>query len=126
MSTEKDRKTTLVPIFDGKEENFQTWWVRFRACGKLSGFPKALGETPEPGLPSDQEEVESLSGTDITTKMNKAAADINDLAIASLTLTFETNELTSMTLTAQSDEWPKGLASEVIKQLKENTSQRTL
>ena len=54
---EKERKTTQVPIFDGKEENFQTWWVRLRACGKLSGFIKALEETPEPEICRNQKEV---------------------------------------------------------------------
>ena len=51
--------------------------------------------------------------------MKKAAADRNYLVIASLTLAFETDELTSIMLTAHSDECSEGLASEVIKKLKE-------
>ena len=119
MSNSNKTKTIRIPIFDKKEENFQTWQVRFRANRKLSGFIKALEEIPDPDLLSNQAEVEALTGTDDDTKSKRAAVKRNDLAIASLILVFSTDELVAMILQAQLADWLEGLASEVVKQLKE-------
>ena len=74
MSNSNEIKTIRVPIFDGKEENYQTWWVRFRACGKLSGFVKALEDAPETDLPKNQAESKALTGTEEAVTNKKAAA----------------------------------------------------
>ena len=117
-SSEKDTKTVRVPIFNGKLEAFQTQWVRFRAYAKLGGFLKAISESPEPDLPNNQNEADNPTGTDEEIKKMKAAVDRNDSAMASLTLAFETDELIAMILSVQSTDWPEGLASDVIKKLK--------
>ena len=43
--TEKERKTVWVPTFDGESDSYPMWWVRFKACAKVSGFDKALKPT---------------------------------------------------------------------------------
>ena len=118
-SSEKDTKTVSVPIFNGKHEAFQTWWVRFRAYAKLSRFLKAIGENPEPDLPNNQNEADNLTGNNNETKKKKAAVDCNNLAIASLTLAFETEDMIAIILSFQSVDQPEELASDVIKKLKD-------
>ena len=117
-SSDKDTKTVRVLIFNGKYKAFQTWWVQFRAYGKMSRFIKALEEIPETDLLSIQNEVKNLTEIDDTTKKKKVAANHNDLAMASLTLTFKIDKLIIMILSLQSVNQLEGLASDVIKQLK--------
>jgi len=51
--TEGETRTVKVPTFDGKEENYQRWWLRFKAYSKLGGFSKAISTVPETDLPAD-------------------------------------------------------------------------
>ena len=115
MSNSNKTKTIRIPIFDKKEENFQTGQVRFRANRKLSGFIKALEEIPDPDLLSNQAEVEALTGMNNAIRSKRAAVKRNDSAIVSLILVFSTDELIAMILQAQSADQPEGLASEVVK-----------
>ena len=45
-------KTICIPTFNGDESNYQTWWVRFKAHTKVSGFEKALNIITELDLPT--------------------------------------------------------------------------
>jgi len=120
MSLENtENKTVRVPTFNGSEDTYQAWWIRFRAYAKIAGFIKAIGNTPEPDLPTNQEEVDLLVGNDNATKVKLAAIHRNDMAIASLTLAFTSDELINMIMLSQNDDWPEGLASKVVKQLEE-------
>ena len=98
MSSNEESKVIRVPIFDGKEGNFQTWQVRFRAYKKLSGFIKALEEILEPDLSNSQAEADALMGSNNASKKKIAAAKRNDSAIASLILAFSTDDLIAMIL----------------------------
>jgi len=117
MSESNDTKTVRVPIFDGEDESFQKWWIRFRAYAKISGFTKAIETDPEPDLPGSQREVDALSGNGDETKKKRAAADRNDTAMASLTLAFTTDDLINIIMQSQTADWPDGLASNVVKLL---------
>ena len=39
-----------VPTFDGKEENYQWWWLLFKAYLKLARFKKDIATVPETDL----------------------------------------------------------------------------
>ena len=118
MSKEQsESKAVRVPTFNGEKEQFQTWWIRFRAYAKVAKFTKALGTTPEPDLPTSQAEADALTGNSTETKNKLAAVDRNDDAMANLTLAFTTNEMISMILTAQTAEWPEGLACNVVAEM---------
>ena len=108
MSRDNETKTVRVPVFDGDEASFQTWWMRFRAHTKISGFSKAVGIDPETDVPSSQSDVDGLAGDTAENKKKLVAVGRNDAAMASLTLAFTTDELTSVVMNAQSDEWPDG------------------
>ena len=58
-------------------------------------------------------------GNDNATKVKLAAVHQNNMAIASLTLAFTSDELINMIMLSQNDDWPEGLASKVVKQLEE-------
>jgi len=110
-------RTVKVPTFDGKEENYQRWLLRFKAYSKLGGFTKAISTVSETDLPADQAEADALTGTDAATQNKIKAVTRNDIAIASLTLAFTTDEMLSLIMETQTDEWPDRLAYNVVKQL---------
>ena len=101
-------KTIRVPTFDGDENQYQKWQMRFRAYAKLVGFSKTLQETPEADLPNDSAEAEALTGSDDTVQKQKKAVLYNDKAIASFTLAFTIDELLNMVMESQTNEWPDG------------------
>jgi len=118
MSSEtNDNKTVRVPTFNGDKEKFQAWWIRFKAYAKVAGFSTAITTDPEVDLPANQVEANSLTGSDANTKKKQAAVSRNDAAMANLTLAFTSDELLGMIITAQTSDWPDGLACDVIKDL---------
>ena len=90
---DNDSKSIRVPTFDGNQDQYQKWWMRFKAYAKLSGFSQALVDHPETDLLNDNDEAEALTGTDSATLKKKKAVLRNDKAIASFTLACTTNEL---------------------------------
>ena len=44
--SDHDSKSIRVPTFDGDEDQYQKWWMRFKAYSTLSGFSQALMENP--------------------------------------------------------------------------------
>lgn len=118
MSSEtNENKTVRVPTFNGDEDKYQSWWIRFKAYAKVAGFSAAISTDPEVDLPANQAEVNSLTGSDEDTKRKLAAVSRNDTAMANLTLAFTSDELLRMILSAQTSEWPDGRACDVIKDL---------
>ena len=43
-------KKMQVPVFSGKPEDFQVWWMRFKAYATLIGFALAIGQKKEDDL----------------------------------------------------------------------------
>ena len=119
MSRDNETKTVRVSAFDGDVASFQTWWTRFRAHAKIAGFSTAIGIDPETDAPSSQNDVDGLAGDTTENKKKLVTVGRNDEAMASLTLAFTTDEITSIMMNAQSNEWPDGLVCEVVNQLLE-------
>jgi hypothetical protein len=110
-------KTVQIPTFDGKKKNFVTWWTRFKAYAKVQKFDKALGETEEPDLPDSAEDSDALDRTDRANVLPLLAVAHNDRALASLAVAFTTTKAMTQYHKAKDEEWPDGLAVNVIKSL---------
>ena len=78
-------------------------------------FGDALKDKAEADLPDKEDEVLDLT-TDAG-KAKKVAKRRNDVALASLTMAFVTDKLAGLILSAQTVDWPSGLAWMVIKAL---------
>ena len=53
MDEEKLSKFVKLPTFDGDEEKFQLWLVRFEAYTTCCGFRAGVGDAPEAELPEN-------------------------------------------------------------------------
>jgi hypothetical protein len=105
-------KTVRVPMFDGKRDNFQVWWIRFRAFATAQKFIKAVSKDKEVEMPGKEED----AATDTTA--NAAARSRNDTAVYYLTLAFETPaSMKFLFMGMTNPEWPSGLAHLIIKAL---------
>ena len=101
---DKESKSAMVLTFNGEDEQYQKWWLRFKGCYKLAGFSKTLKDTPEDDLSNDQDEVDALTGTKVDAQKKKKAVDRNDKSLESFTLAFTNNELLVMLMEFQTDE----------------------
>ena len=104
-------KTIKAPQFSGKQEEFQIWWMRFKAFAMLMKFAQAIGEQKEASLPDD--ELEATADTN----EKKAARARNLKAMYYFTLTFQTEALMGMIFKAYTIKWPSGEAWKVVKTL---------
>ena len=63
----EEATTIKIPVFDGKHENFQSWWIWFQAYARVKQFSTALKRSDD--LPGSEEEISDLSAsTDATEK----------------------------------------------------------
>jgi hypothetical protein len=110
-------KTVKIPLFDGKNKNFVMWWTRFKAYSKVQKFAQALGETAENDLPDSQADLDALDRTDQANLPALQAAARNDRALANLAVAFTTAKAMTHFHKAPDNEWPEGLAVNVVKSL---------
>jgi hypothetical protein len=101
-------RSITLPTFDGEQKSFQLWWTRFKAYAAVKKFAKAIQRTAETSLPT----VEATSTS--TTAAQLAALERNRLAVATLTMAFQTGSLMSLMYKAESSSWPSGRAYMVI------------
>ena len=121
MDEEKLSKFVKLPTFDGDEEKFQLWLVRFEAYATCCGFRAAVGDAPEADLPESAAITLNLDPkTDKTAKV-AAAVNCNSVAMATLTMAMTTNKTMGALNEAKDNLWPSGVAWKVIKKLKEKT-----
>ena len=113
MSFKAD-KSIEMPKFDGKKEHFQDWWVKFRSFAIAKGVYKALVDGNDLPTSDDVELEESVPAQ----KLQIAARTRNNMAMAYLLNSFKNDRLTNMALSTMTDEWPGGLAYEVVAKLK--------
>ena len=101
-----------LPMFYGKEENFQMWWMRMRAFGEANRFGLALSEFEELALPRSYAEELDLKTTEGRESLE--ALDRNSAAMMNFTMAFQSPVLLDILLCARSREWPGGKACEVV------------
>jgi hypothetical protein len=104
-----------MPSFSGLREDFQTWWIRFVAYANVCKFLGALKKGGEASMPPSDAVVIYIA-TELGKKI-AAAKERNSLAMANLTMAFETENLFGMIYKTMSADWPGGLAHEVVVQL---------
>ena len=109
--------TLKVPVFNGKEKNFQSWWIRFQAYARVKQFSTAL--TLHADLPTTEAEIGTLDPTNDDEKRQISAGKRNVLAMAHLTMALGTEALLNKVVSVSTTEWPGGLAYELIALLKE-------
>ena len=90
-----------VPIFNGEEKNFQSWWIKFQAYVRVKGFHAVLVNA---GITIDEADIEILEvkpsalagGTGARTtdeERQLRLAKKNLLAMAHLTMAFGSEAL---------------------------------
>jgi len=114
----------LVPKFEGKDDEFQVYWMRLRAHAAMAGFSQAINRTQDPDLPAAETDVIDET-TDIGKKQMKAKK-ANLLAMATLTTSFRTQALIGLCYKAMTSEWPGGLAWKVVDGLFEKYAPKDL
>ena len=97
-------KNVQVPVFSGKQEDFQIWWIRFMAFATIMGFSAVLTTTQHAAVPAAQ--VEDAGDSEA----NKKARKWNLTAMHNITLAFTTEALMGLVFKSQTPEWPSGLA----------------
>lgn len=103
-----------LPTFDEKEKNFNMYWIKFKAYAVVKGFLPALQEGGEKDMPPNEEK--DLDLADDAEKKHLAAKKRNAMAVASLTMSFNTESLiTYATRKSCTEEWPGGLAYLIVK-----------
>ena len=108
-------KSVSMPTFSRKEEDYELFWPRFKAYADMKGFAESVDwENPDPDLPTKHNEF-SIDAD--VRKKQEAAVKRNKSAIAAFTLAFRTKACMNMINEAKSDEYPKGLAHLVAKEL---------
>ena len=114
-----DQKVTVnIPKFTGKPSDFQMWWTRFLSYGTVYKFASCLKTKIEADMPSSQAVFDAMpeaTAADIAAKKKaELAIKRNDLAMATFTMAFYTETMMNLVYKAQSDEWPQGLAHQVV------------
>ena len=108
-------KSVKLPVFTGTHVEFQIWWFNFQAFATVWKFAAVIGKVPEVDLHA--QENASLSTTAEVADRQRAAKKCNGIAFANLTMALDSPSLIGMLMQAQTDYWPSGLASMVMKQL---------
>ena len=108
-------KSVTVPTFSGKSEDFELFWPRLEAYANMKGFSESIDpENMDPELPA----VHDVFSTDVdVAKVEKAAVQRNKTAVATFTLAFKTVALMNIVNEAKTNEYPKGLAHLIAKEL---------
>ena len=105
-------KSIPLPTFDGEAKNFQLWWTRFKAYAAVKRFSQAIQRTADPNLPDTEGAV--IDTTTAAGRAQTVALERNMLAIASLTMAFQTEGLINLMMKAESTDWPSGRAHLVV------------
>lgn len=91
------------------------WWTRFKAYAKVQKFHEAL--TKDQDLPDTQADAESLDRDANAKKKAVAAIDRNEKALSHLAVPFTAPKAMVHYHKASDDNWPDGLASNVVNSL---------
>ena len=104
-------------MFDGKDEDYMMWWVRFQAYAEVKMFASALQDGGEPSLPKKHDDVLDMA-TDAG-KKSYAALKHNNVAMATMTMAFSTQGLMNLIAKAKDNKFPMGRAHLVAEALKD-------
>ena len=107
-------KAIVLPTFSGKVKDYAVYWPRFEAYATLKGFESVLLKSTSK-LPADPN---VLDNDPDVKKEEELAIKLNNLAIASFTMSFTTGELMEFIEDAKTPEYGGGRADLVVENLK--------
>ena len=127
MPNEESSISLRVPVFNGEEKNFQSWWIKFQAYSRVKGFHIVLKDAGITITENDLELLEvkqslAVGGTGARTAVEEKQLKLgkkNLMAMAHLTMSFGTEALLNKIAAVSTTDWPGGLAFELVKLLKE-------
>ena len=106
-------RSVRLPAFSGEHKNFQVWWwMIFSAYAAIHGFAQSVRKTRDPDLPATEDASINVKTDD--GKKQLKAKKLNVIAIANLTMSFTSEALIGMVYSEMIDEWPTGVASNVV------------
>ena len=115
-----DSKHVKIPMFKGEEEEFQKWFLRFKAYAKVKKFQDVLCEPKSGDYPASQDDFDAMAAGDATTIAFKSKLERNAEAIAQLTIALDSESLLNKVYEAEDDDWPEGMAWKIMKSLKDD------
>ena len=124
--TSKESTTVRVPVFDGEENNYQSWITRFQAFARVKGFIRVLENA---GITINEEDVEDLEikpkyGSGVTgarTEDEEKQFRLGKkklMAMDHLTMAFGSEGLLNKIPSSCTPYWPGGLAYKMMDTLK--------
>ena len=108
-------KSLKCPYFDGKPEKFLSWYLRFESYADVMGFERAIRSTIDPRMPDRHDSAPSTNA--IIATAEEAAKKENKAAFAYLAICLESARDLTFVKKARTEEWPRGLAADIIKQM---------
>ena len=111
-----------IPRFNGKEEAFETWWIKFYYYAQGQDFAEAVSELPEAALPTAHDT--PLDENNPAEKKAIEARACNKMACTALMLAMPDELILQADLASKGDtNWPKGKACLIMKYLMEKFRQ---
>ena len=108
-------KVMKLPVFDGTQDGYQMWWMRYRAYAGVQRFLPALSATFQPQLPATEGTVLDISTDD--GKKHALNKKMNAVAVATLTMAFKNESEMSLVYKSITADWPGGLAYKIVEGL---------
>ena len=102
-------KTVSLPAFTGEKDDYAMWQRKFSSYAVIKNFARALKNNFT--LPDDPEGYLS--------EKEKTAVEMNELAIACLTMSFMTDEDMQIIEQSATEDYPEGIARVVMKELQD-------
>ena len=102
-------KTVSLPAFTGEKDDYAMWQRKFNSYAVIKIFAQALKKDFK--LPDDPEGYLS--------EKEKKAVEMNELAIACLTMSFMTDEDMQIIEQSATEDYPLGIARVVMKELQD-------
>eukprot|EP00957_Ditylum_brightwellii_P155916 11868761-Ditylum_brightwellii.AAC.1 len=99
--SEKVSSMLKIPVFNGEEQNFQSWMIRFLAFARGKGFSMTPMMSSE--LPRSEEEIGTLNASNSDEKKKIITGKRNVLAVAYLTMALGTESLLNKVTTVCND-----------------------
>ena len=127
MVSEESSTSLRVPVFNGDEKNFQSWWIKFQAYVQVKDVHAVLKDA---GITITKAEMKALEEKPLHAVRGYGARTANKekqfklgkknlTAMAHLTMAFGTKALLNKIVSVSSADWPGGMAYKLIDILKE-------
>jgi hypothetical protein len=104
-----------IPKFDGRIQNFLTWWKKFSAYATMARIKSILEEERDLHLP--KKEVNGIDETDKKGKLARLAIIRKKLVMESFSIAFKTEKAMNIIYAACTENWPDSEGHLVVQEL---------